>query len=81
MGRGRHVDPVERLRSGADLVRRRFEHDAILVDLGVEHGDLTLAERVVQRVVDRRFGDPEPRRGIAVDHDVELEAVESADPS
>ena len=51
-----------------NVAARTFEHDAVLVQLR-EHGrDLALAEGVVERVVDRLRRDAEPRRRIAVDH-------------
>ena len=57
-----HGQLVQQVVAGAEL-RRHFQHHAVLVQLGEDGGDLALAERVVQRVVDasapaRRAGWP-----------------------
>jgi hypothetical protein len=55
-------------RSGVELgTGIELEHDAILIELGEDGGDLALAERIVKRVVDRLRRHPETRRGVAVD--------------
>src|SRR5580704_16062033 len=48
--------------------RQRFEHDVILVQLGIESRNLALAEGVVERVVDHVGGDAHARSCHAVDH-------------
>ena len=48
----------------------------ILVERVVNGRDLTLAEGVVERVVDRADGEPEPHRGVAIDGEVGLKAAE-----
>ena len=51
-GRRAHVDVIQ-LRRIALKIRQRFQNDVILVQLGEEGGNLPLAERVVERVVNR----------------------------
>ena len=46
-----------------------LQHHAVLVRLREDGRDQALAERVVERVVDRRRRDAEPARGLAVDLD------------
>ncbi len=46
--------------------RIHFEHDVILVQLRKNRGDLPLAERVVQRVVDRLRQNSQPRCRVAI---------------
>ena len=58
------------LELGLDL-----EDHAVLVRLREDRRDQALAERVVERVVDRRRRDAEPARRVAVDLDVGLQAV------
>ena len=48
-------------------VRLRFQDHAVLVGLGEDGRDDALAERAVERVVDRRRGDAQPRRRVAID--------------
>ena len=45
----------------------------VLVQILVDRRDLALAERVVQRIVDLRCGDAEPRRCRAVDMQFDIE--------
>ena len=56
-------------------LRLHFEHHAVLVRLREDGRDEALAERVVERVVDRRRRDAEPARRVAVDVDVRLQAL------
>ena len=51
-GGGFHVNFVEHV-GGRTEVRLHFENDAVLVELRENDRDLALAERVVERVVDR----------------------------
>src|SRR6516165_10190336 len=50
------------LKGGRDL-----EYDAILAELSEHGGDLALAERVVERVVDELRRQPEPADNVAVE--------------
>ena len=68
------VDLAERLRPEL-VARRRFEHHAVLVGLGVDRRDQALAEGVVERVVDGRHADPEAAGGVAIDVDEGLQAL------
>ena len=52
-----------------------FEHDAVLVGLGVDGRDQPLAEGVVERVVDGRDADAEAAGGVAVDVEEGLQAA------
>ena len=55
-------------RIGSELILRiDFENHVIFVECGVDPGDVTLAERIVERVVDRRRRDAEQCGGRAVD--------------
>jgi hypothetical protein len=72
--RGRHVDVLQR--SGLrDVARRHFHDHVVLVQLGVDGGDLALAEAVVQRVVDVARADAQARGAVLVDGDEGLDAV------
>ena len=44
-----------------------FHDDVVLIELLVHGGDLALAERIIERVVDRRRADAQARRCVAVD--------------
>ena len=58
------------------LITRVDLHDhAILVALGVQRRNLPLRKRIVQRIVDVLNLDAEPRRRVAVDLDVGLQAA------
>ena len=57
-------------------MRFDFENDAVLIELGENDRDLALAEGVVERVVDRLGEDVEARGFLAIDIDVELQAVD-----
>ena len=48
-------------------LRLRFQNHVVLVELRVHRVDLALAEGVVERVVDGRRRDAQPRCGDAVD--------------
>ena len=63
---GGRVEPV---------VRLDFEHDAVLVRLGVNGRNEPLAEGVIKSVRDVRRRHAQPGSGIAVDVDVSLQAV------
>ena len=63
---GEDVDALQRIRSEL-ILRIDFENHVIFVKRGVDPGDMTLAERIVERVVDRRRRDAEQCGGRAVD--------------
>ena len=69
---------VERVGASAESCGVDLEDDAVLVQLREDGRDLALAERVVERVVDRLRRDAEARRGVAVDHEPRLQARRSA---
>ncbi len=52
-----------------------FQDDAILIELGIDGGDLALAEGVVERVVDIRGENTEAGGGVAVDDERCQEAL------
>ena len=56
------------------VARLHLHHDMVLVLRAVDCGDLALAERVVQRVVDLAGTDPKPARGGAVDQQIGFQA-------
>ncbi len=67
-----------------DVVQRRdrvlqlgigFQDDPVLVGLGEDGRDDALAETVIERIVDRRGRDAEPRRGIAVHRQIGRQAL------
>ena len=70
-----HVNLVEHSGRRAE-VRFHFENDAELIELRENDRDLALAKRVVERVVDRLREDVEARRFLAIDIDIELQAVD-----
>ncbi|MNI41088.1 hypothetical protein D3C73_953320 [compost metagenome] len=71
---GLDVDLVQRLR--ADLLAGlRLQHHTVLAGLGVDRGNLPLAEGVIQRIGDVRHRHPDPRGGITVDHQINLQAL------
>lgn len=57
------------------IVRIRFQHDPILIALGVDRRDLTLREGVVQRGVDGLDADAELRGQASVNIYSRLQAV------
>ena len=69
-----HEDRLQRLRVLLEL-RLHLEDHAVLVELRVHRRHLALAVGVVERVVDRRRGDAEPGRGVAIDLHVELQPL------
>ena len=81
-GRQRHlrvvgagdIDAIEIGRVDLEF-RVDLQHDLVLVTLGVDHRDLSLRERVIQRVVDVLDLDAEHRRLLAVDVQRELQPV------
>ena len=70
---GRQIDVLQPFRVLPE--RRRGLHDhVVLVQLRVHRRDLTLAERVVERAIDRADRQAQPRRLVAIDDDVLLQA-------
>src|SRR6185312_2797065 len=69
-----HGELVEQRGGGAEL-RRHFHHHAVLVELGEDGGDLALAERVVQRVVDGLYRHAVAAGLLAVDGELERVAL------
>ena len=57
------------------VARVDFHDHVVLIDRAVDHRHLTLAESVVQRAVDLRRGDAEPRSGVAIDDEIGFEAL------
>src|SRR4051812_41064228 len=53
-----------------------LQDNMILVELGKHGRDLTLSERVVQRVIDILWSDAEPCDGISVNDQLSLQSVE-----
>ena len=47
--------------------RRNFQHHTILIELRIHRGNLPLAKRIVERIIDRSRTLPKPRRGVAID--------------
>ena len=60
---------------GSARMRRDLHHHVILVERVVDRRDLALAEGVVERVVDRGGIQLQPRGGVAVDGEIDLQAV------
>ena len=71
---GRDIDVAQGLRALPEL-RRHFHHHMILVLVLVDGRDLALAERVIERVVDLRGGQAQPRRRGAVDLEIDLQPL------
>ena len=70
-----HVDGLERLRM-LPVFGRDFHHHPVLVQALVHRRDLTLAEGVVEGIVDGCGADAEPCRRVAIDgHDRALQAA------
>ena len=69
-----HIDLFERIgilpEGGGDLL----DH-VILIELGVHGGDLALAERIVERVIDQLGCDAQARSGPAIDSQRSVQAV------
>jgi hypothetical protein len=61
-----------RARSHAGI---RLEHHPVLAGLGEECGDLALAERAVEGVVDVGDADAEPAGGVAINFNVRLQSL------
>ena len=74
---GRDVEIAERA-GVLPVLRSDLHDDMVLILRAVDDGDLALAERVVQRVVDGVQRQAKPLRGIAVDDDVGLETSPAA---
>ena len=70
----RNIDLVQRARI-LPVARRDLHDDVILVERIVDGRDLTLAEGVIERVVDRAERQSKPHRGVAIDREVGLEAA------
>ncbi len=70
--RRRHVDAVERRQSALEF-RLHLEHDAVLIRLREDRRHQALAERVVQRVVDRGGCDAQSAGRRPVELDVSLQ--------
>ena len=68
-----HVNLVQEIRALPPLLLERENH-VILVDRLVHRRDLALAERVVERAVDRLRGQAEARGSVAIDDDVRGQA-------
>ncbi len=72
--RGLNVDIVQIARRLAEA-GIDFEHHAVLVQLGEHDRNLTLAEGVVQRVVDQLRRHAQPRRRVPVDDHLKLPSL------
>ena len=70
----RNIDLVQRPRI-LPVARRDLHDDVILVERIVDGRNLTLAEGVIERVVDGADRETEPHRGVAIDREVGLEAA------
>ena len=73
-GVGVHVNVLQRIRILRKL-RVHFEHHVVLVQLRKNGGDLALPEGVVERVVDGLGQYAQTRRGIAINHQLGLQAA------
>ena len=71
--RGADIDILQD-RGVLPIARRDLHHDVILVDRAVDRRDLALAEGVVERIVDLARRQAETRGGVAIDHDIRLQA-------
>ena len=69
-----HINLVEQIGRLTEL-RFHFENHAELIELRENDRDLSLPERVVERVVDCLGEHVEPRRFLAINIDVQLQAV------
>ncbi len=63
------IDLFQRL-GALPVLRRHLHDDVVLVARHIDGRDLALPERVIERIVDLADRDPEPGRGVAVDHQV-----------
>ena len=70
---GFHMDLVEGRRAEG-FAGLGLQHHSILAGLGVDGGDLALAEGVIQRIGDGRDTYAQARGRVAVDHQVHLQA-------
>ena len=69
-----HVDGLEAVRVLPEV--RIYGHDhAVLIQLSVHGGDLTLAKGIIERIVDHGGADAQPRRRGAVDDQRRFEAA------
>ena len=73
--RCRHVDVAQELRI-LRVARVDLHHHVILIDRAVDDRDLTLAECVIERVVDLAGADAEARRGVAIDLKIGFESFQ-----
>ncbi|MCY1427051.1 hypothetical protein D9M71_428810 [compost metagenome] len=71
---GLDVDLLQRLRPDVDG-GRRLQHHPVLAGLGVDGGNLPLAEGVVQGVGDVADVDTQAAGGVAIDGQVHLQAL------
>ncbi len=70
---GADIDVLQRL-GRLPVARFHLHDDVVLILRAVDGGDLALAERVIQRVVDLAGADAQPARGGAVNHQVGFQA-------
>src|SRR4029077_6341633 len=76
LGAGRvDIDLVEHARIVFEL-RRGFENDPELVELGKDDRDLALAKSIIQDVIDGVDLDPKSRSFVTIDIDQRLQAVD-----
>src|SRR5579864_8849044 len=73
-GRGMDVDVFERVRTLLEL-GIDFHHDMVLVDALINCGDLPLAKRIVERVIDRTGRYAQAPSGGPVDHEFGLQST------
>ena len=68
------IDIIQRLQS---LLKRRlnFEHHPVQIRLREDGRDQALTEGVIQRVIDCRGRDSQPRSGVAIDFKVSLQPL------
>ena len=71
---GLDVDLIQRIR-GELILRLHLQHDAVLVELGEDGGDLALAKGVVKRVVNGLGEHIQARSSLAVHLDADLQAA------
>ena len=68
------VEIVQRRGIGLEVLPH-LHHHVVLVELRKDGGDLALAEGVVERVVHVGHGDAQPRRGVAIDHQLRAQPL------
>src|SRR3954467_13598837 len=72
IGGGREIDAVQTGRI-LPVLGSDFKHDVILVELGVDDGDLRLAEGAVECAVERLRGLAQPRSRGAIERELRLQ--------